>query len=48
LSGRLDLLKQQYNDDQDVQAFISSLEKEIHIFRNHSREYGYSFFIIRT
>ena len=48
LSGRLDILKQQYNHDQEVQAFISSLEKEIQIFRNHSQEYGYSFFIIRT
>jgi SAM-dependent methyltransferase len=48
LSVRLDILKQQYNHDQEVQAFISSLEKEIQIFSNHSREYGYSFFIIRT
>jgi len=48
LSKRLDILKQQYKDDQKVQAFISSLEKEIQIFRNHSQEYGYSFFIIRT
>jgi hypothetical protein len=47
LSGRLDVLKQQYKDDQEVQIFISSLEKEIQIFCNHSREYGYSFFIIR-
>jgi len=27
LSGRLDVLKQQYKDDQEVQIFISSLEK---------------------
>jgi hypothetical protein len=47
LAKRLEILKQQYKDDREVQAFIRSIGKEIRIFRNHSREYGYSFFIIR-
>jgi hypothetical protein len=47
LSRRLEILKQQYERDQEVQALISSAEEEMQIFRTHSREYGYSFFITR-
>lgn len=47
LSRRVETLKQQYGDDQDVQALLGSIEKEIQMFRTYSREYGYSFFIIR-
>jgi len=47
LSRRVETMKQQYRDDQDVQAVLGSIEKEIRMFRDHSREYGYSFFIIR-
>lgn len=47
LSRRVDGLKREHPTDQDVQALLGSLEKEIDVFRAHSREYGYSFFIIR-
>jgi len=47
LSRRLEVLKKQYPDDREVQALLASLEVEIEVFRNHSREYGYSFFIAR-
>ena len=47
LSRKLEILSQQYKDDQEVQALLDSFVQEIQIFRDHSREYGYSFFIIR-
>jgi ubiquinone/menaquinone biosynthesis C-methylase UbiE len=47
LLRKLEILGQQYQDDQEVQALLSSMAEEIDIFRNHSREYGYSFFVIR-
>ncbi len=47
LSRKLEILGQQYQDDQEVQALLSSFAEEIRIFRDHSREYGYSFFVIR-
>ena len=47
LSRRVELLKEQYPDDQEKQAVFASIEEEIEVFRTHSREYGYSFFIAR-
>jgi hypothetical protein len=47
LLQRLDTLEQQYRDNGDVQALIGSIRKEIRIFRTHSQEYGYSFFVAR-
>jgi ubiquinone/menaquinone biosynthesis C-methylase UbiE len=47
LSRRLELLKAQYPDDQEVQALLASFEEEIEVFRIHSREFGYSFFVAR-
>lgn len=48
LSRRLEILKQQYKNDQEVQARISSAGEEMQIFRTYSREYGYSFFVTRN
>jgi len=47
LARRLEVLKGQYPDDQEVQALLASVEEEIAVFRTHSREYGYSFFILK-
>lgn len=47
LSRRLDVLRKEYSTDLEVQALLGSLEEEIDVFRTHSQEYGYSFFIIR-
>jgi hypothetical protein len=47
LSRRLEILKQQYHHDQDVQALLTSVGEEREVFRTHSQEYGYSFFITR-
>lgn len=47
LSRRLDVLKKEYSADQEVQALLGTLDKEIEVFRMHSCEYGYSFFIAR-
>lgn len=47
LSRHLGILKPRYKDDEEVQALLSSMEEEIQIFRDHSREYGYSFFILQ-
>jgi ubiquinone/menaquinone biosynthesis C-methylase UbiE len=48
LSRRLEILRAQYPDDQEVQALLASFEEEIEVFRIHSREYGYSFFVARN
>lgn len=47
LGRRVEMLKTQYPDDREVQSLLSSFEKEIEVFRTHSREYGYSFFVAR-
>jgi SAM-dependent methyltransferase len=48
LSRRLEILKKQYPDDQEKQAVFASIDEEIEVFRTHSREYGYSFFVARN
>ena len=48
LSRRVELLKEQYPDDREKQALLASIDEEIEIFRTHSREYGYSFFVARN
>jgi ubiquinone/menaquinone biosynthesis C-methylase UbiE len=47
LSRRVGVLKKQYPGDQEVQDLLASFDEEITMFRTHSREYGYSFFIAR-
>jgi SAM-dependent methyltransferase len=47
LSRRLAVLKKEHPGDQEAQALLASVEEEIEVFRTHSREYGYSFFIAR-
>lgn len=47
LARRLEVLKEQYPDDQEVQALLASVEEEIAVFRTHSREYGYYLFIVK-
>ncbi|MEI6840095.1 MAG: class I SAM-dependent methyltransferase [Methanomicrobiales archaeon] len=47
LSLKLEILIQQYKGDQEVLDLLNSFVQEIQVFRNHSKEYGYSFFIIR-
>ncbi len=48
LSRRLEILKEQYPDDQEVQTLLASINEEIEVFRTHSPEYGYSFIIARN
>jgi ubiquinone/menaquinone biosynthesis C-methylase UbiE len=47
LSRKLKILRQKYKDDAEVQVILDSMDNEMKIFRSHSREYGYSFFIMR-
>ncbi|HEU17615.1 MAG TPA: class I SAM-dependent methyltransferase [Methanolinea sp.] len=47
MSRRLEVLKEQHAGDEDAQALLASMDEEIEMFRRHSAEYGYSFFVAR-
>lgn len=47
LARRVGELKRRYQDDHEVQTLLASFDEEIDMFRTHSREYGYSFFVAR-
>jgi len=48
LTDRIELLKEKYADNQDAQFIIQGLEMEMEIRRKYSKEYGYSFFILKS
>ena len=48
LSERMVLLKEKYTGNEDAQAIIRGLEKEMDIHRKYSKEYGYLFFVLKN
>ncbi len=48
LKERMILLKERYKDNDEAQAFIRGLEKEMDIHRKYSKEYGYTFFVLKN
>ncbi|KQC03322.1 MAG: SAM-dependent methyltransferase [Methanolinea sp. SDB] len=47
MSRRLEVFKEQHAGDEDAQALLASFDEEIEMFRRHSAEYGYSFFVAK-
>lgn len=47
LARRVGDLKKKYQGDDEVQTLLASFDEEIDMFRIHSQEYGYSFFVAR-
>jgi len=47
LAARLGMLKEKYAGNQDAQFIIQGLEMEMDIFRKYSKEYGYTYFIMK-
>lgn len=47
LAARLGMLKEKYAGNQDAQCIIQGLEMEMDIFRKYSKEYGYTYFIMK-
>ena len=48
LSRRIPMLKERYADNADAQMIIQELEREMDIHKKYSKEYGYSFFILKN
>jgi len=48
LSERMVLLKEKYKGNDDAQAILMGLEKEMDIHRKYSKEYGYLFFVLKN
>lgn len=48
LTARIALLKEKYASNHDALEIIQGMEKEMEIHRKYSKEYGYSFFIIKN
>jgi ubiquinone/menaquinone biosynthesis C-methylase UbiE len=47
LTGQIKMLKEKYLNNQDAQFIIQGLEMEMDIYRKYSKEYGYTFFIMK-
>lgn len=47
LARRPDVLKRQLAGDREAQDLLASFEREMEVFRTHSQEYGYSFYVAR-
>jgi ubiquinone/menaquinone biosynthesis C-methylase UbiE len=47
LSRRVEILARKYRHDREALALLKSIEEEIQMFRTHSDEYGYSFFVVK-
>jgi hypothetical protein len=48
LSKKVPGLKERYKDNADAQSIIKGLEKEMEIHRKYSKEYGYTFFVLKN
>lgn len=48
LSGRIPLLREKYANNADAQFIIQALEREMEIHRKYSKEYGYTFFLLKN
>ncbi|HWQ65578.1 MAG TPA: methyltransferase domain-containing protein [Methanospirillum sp.] len=47
LSARLPILREKYANNADAQMIIQGLEKEMEIHQKYSKEYGYTFFVLK-
>lgn len=47
LSDRIQMLKQKYQGNQDAELIIQGFEREMEINRKYSKEYGYTYFILK-
>ncbi|HOL42245.1 MAG TPA: SAM-dependent methyltransferase, partial [Methanospirillum sp.] len=47
LAARLHVLREKYAGNQDALGIIQGLEIEMDIFRKYSKEYGYTYFIMK-
>jgi len=48
LSKKMTKLKEIYKENEDAQTIIKGLEKEMVIHRKYSKEYGYTFFVLKN
>jgi hypothetical protein len=48
LLRRIPMLKEKYANNADAQNIIRELEKEMEVHRNYSKEYGYTFFVLKN
>jgi len=48
LTARLGMLKEKYAGNQDAQFIIQELEMEMDVRRKYSKEYGYTYFIMKN
>jgi len=48
LSKKMTGLRERYKDNDEAQAIIRGLEKEMEIHHRYSKEYGYTFFVLRN
>ncbi len=47
LEKRVKMLREKYSDDAEAQNILEMTEKEIQMYRNHSSEYGYVFYLMQ-
>jgi SAM-dependent methyltransferase len=47
IEARIDALREQYAGDAEAQDLLDVYRREIELYRNHSSEYGYVFYIMR-
>ena len=48
LSKKVTGLKERYKDNDEAQTIINGLEMEMEIHRKYSKEYGYTFFVLKN
>lgn len=48
LKARIIILKEKYMGNAEAQSIIQGLEKEMNIHRKYSKEYGYTFFVLKN
>jgi len=48
LTGRIPMLKEKYANNADAHKIIQELEKEMEVHRKYSKEYGYTFFVLKN
>lgn len=47
LESKIEMLKNKFADNQDAQFLIGGFEKQLEIFQKYSKEYGYTYFIMK-
>ena len=47
LGARVEQMRKEYHDDPDVLAMLDDVDTEIAMYRNHSSDYGYVFYLVQ-